>query len=69
MVVEVSIITPVYNEKDNLDKFISQVEKILTESSTNFEIIIVDDGTSDGTTQILRNFESAEPAGYKNDLS
>ena len=49
MVVDVTVITPVYNEKDNLRKFIPQVEKVLSETLNSFEIVIVDDSSPDGS--------------------
>ena len=52
MGVNVSIITPVYNERDNLRKFIPKVEKVLSETLNNFEIVIVDDKSPDGSGAI-----------------
>jgi len=55
--VEVSIVIPTYNEKDNIKKLIQQ---ILTEFKKNFingEVIIVDDNSSDGTGEILENLK------------
>jgi len=49
MAVDITIITPVYNEKENLRKFIPQVEKVLSETGKNFEIVIVDDNSPDGS--------------------
>ncbi len=49
MAVDLTIITPVYNEKENLLKFIPQVEKVLSETGKNFEIVIVDDNSPDGS--------------------
>lgn len=49
MGMDVSIITPVYNERDNLRKFIPQVEEVLSNTSHNFEIVIVDDNSPDGS--------------------
>ncbi len=49
-----SIIIPVYNEQDNLpvlyEKLVSELEKI----NRQFEIILVNDGSSDGSETILR---------------
>ena len=49
MAVDITIITPVYNEKENLRKFIPQVEKVLSETGKDFEIVIVDDNSPDGS--------------------
>lgn len=51
--VEVTVITPVYNEKDNLGEFVPQLEKILSDSSIDFEIVIVEDNSPDGSGEIV----------------
>ena len=45
-----SIIIATYNRKDLLRR---TIDSILRQSFTNFELIIVDDGSSDGTTQMV----------------
>ncbi|MFW6109670.1 MAG: polyprenol monophosphomannose synthase [archaeon] len=44
--------TPVYNERDNLEAFITQVENVLHETGETFEIIIIDDNSPDGTGEL-----------------
>lgn len=46
---ELSIVVPVYNEQLNIDKLIGEIKTYLTNFENNFEIIIVDDGSSDNT--------------------
>ena len=47
-----SVIIPVFNEVNTIDKIITKV----LESNCNFkEIIIVDDYSTDGTREILKN--------------
>lgn len=54
MGVDVSIITPVYNEKDNLRIFIPKIEEVLWKTSKNFEIVIVDDNSPDGSGKVAQ---------------
>jgi glycosyltransferase involved in cell wall biosynthesis len=48
-----SILMPVYNERERVEKAIAEV--LATELPTDFELIVVDDGSTDGTREILRN--------------
>jgi dolichol-phosphate hexosyltransferase len=48
-----SILMPVYNEIERAEQAISEV--LATELPTDFELIIVDDGSTDGTRELLRN--------------
>jgi len=50
---KVSIVSPVYNEEDNLSDFISQVVSELEKISIPFEIVICNDGSQDGTKLLL----------------
>jgi glycosyltransferase involved in cell wall biosynthesis len=48
-----SILMPVYNERERVQQAITEV--LQTQLPTEFELIIVDDGSTDGTREILRN--------------
>ena len=48
-----SILMPVYNERERVEQAIAEV--LATELPAEFELIIVDDGSTDGTREILRN--------------
>jgi len=49
----ISIIVPVLNEEDSLDKFYNETTKSLNEYS-NWEIIFIDDGSDDESYNIMR---------------
>ena len=51
----ISIIIPTLNEKDNVIPTYKLLNKILHKLNTNFEIIFVDDRSTDGTVQIIEN--------------
>jgi dolichol-phosphate mannosyltransferase len=52
--IEVSLIIPTYNERDNIELLIQDVYKILKETGRSFEIIVVDDDSPDGTWQVVQ---------------
>jgi hypothetical protein len=50
--VEVSLIFPAYNEAENLEKAVKEVIRALEEITRSYEIIIAEDGSTDGTDKI-----------------
>lgn len=49
---KVSIILPTYNEKQNLPILVYLLDKTLKESELDWEVIIVDDNSPDGTQEV-----------------
>jgi len=45
----ISVIIPVYNEENQIIENINEVRKVLSESGDNFEMLLVDDGSTDDT--------------------
>ena len=53
----VSVIMPVYNG----EKYLAEaIESVLSQTFTNFELLIVDDGSTDGSAEIIRAFEAQD---------
>ena len=48
------VIIPTYNEKENVEKIITKVMSL----PNNFDVLIVDDGSPDGTAQIVKSLQS-----------
>ena len=52
----ISVVIPTYNRKLILEKCLKALEKqTLTNSISNYEIVVVDDGSTDGTPSWIRN--------------
>jgi glycosyltransferase involved in cell wall biosynthesis len=49
----VSIVVPVFNERDNLVELVARVEAAMLGSGRTFELILVDDGSTDGSRSLL----------------
>ena len=50
----ISIVIPVYNEVENIAKLHEEIVGVCRKQNYDFEIIIIDDGSSDGTIKILK---------------
>ncbi len=59
---KLSVVIPAYNEKANFNKqALHRVAKYLNENKLNWEIIIVDDGSTDGSTDQIEAFIKDKP--------
>jgi len=56
----ISVFFPCYNEQDNVARTVGQALDVLEEAGADFEIIIVDDGSSDATGQIADDLASRD---------
>jgi glycosyltransferase involved in cell wall biosynthesis len=57
----VSVVVPIYNEVESLPRLVSAIANVLQEHQLNYEIIFVDDGSQDGSTEVLRNLAKDRP--------
>ena len=59
--VEVSVVVPLYNEKDNLADLHQQLSSALLPLGRSFEIVLVDDGSTDGSRERLLEPRRRDP--------
>lgn len=52
-----SILLPTYNEKENLPIIVWLIDKSMSENNHDYEIIIIDDGSPDGTLEAAKQLE------------
>lgn len=55
--VDISVILPVFNERGHLDAEIARIRDTLAASEYSYEIIVIDDGSTDGSGDRLRQIE------------
>lgn len=55
---KISIVIPVYNEQEGLKNTIRQMEELLESTDFDFDIIIVNDGSTDGSNKILEGINN-----------
>jgi glycosyltransferase involved in cell wall biosynthesis len=58
----VSIVIPLYNEEESLRELTQKLVSVLTGMRTSYEIIFVDDGSTDGSFQVLKKLHEENRA-------
>jgi glycosyltransferase AglD len=58
---EVTAIIPVYNDRHSLEIAIPRSLEILAEITPAFEIIVAEDGSTDGSTEYVQEYEKRDP--------
>lgn len=59
---EHSVVIPVFNERESLDQLFSEIVQSLDPLTGQYEIIFVDDGSDDGTSEWLKKTEEEKNA-------
>ncbi|MSM40051.1 MAG: glycosyltransferase [Geobacter sp.] len=57
---DLSIVVPIFNESDNLPILCERVTAALAESGIGYEVILVDDGSTDGSFEIMKGMALAD---------
>ena len=57
----ISIIIPAYNEEERIGKTLFQYHEYLKKRGVDFEILVVDDGSSDGTVSTVNKLKKVMP--------
>lgn len=55
--VDASIVLPVFNESGHLEKEIFRIRESMNASDYTYEIIVVDDGSTDGSAELLEDID------------
>jgi dolichol-phosphate mannosyltransferase len=56
-----ALVVPTLNEAGNIDKILTELTGVLSETQYEFEIIVVDDGSTDGTVAQVRDWARRDP--------
>ncbi len=56
-----SIVLPAYNEEGNIADAIERARRAADRLCAEFEIVVVDDGSTDGTAEIVKGLAEADP--------
>ena len=57
---DVSIVVPLFNERDNLAPLHDELHQVMQQLQRSYELIFVDDGSTDGGVQVLRDIKAGD---------
>ena len=58
---DITVVVPAYNERDSLPELMKQIHAAVTDLNLTYEVIVVDDGSNDGTFEVLKSLRSEYP--------
>jgi len=58
---DLSVVIPIYNEEANLDALYREVTDVLSAWGRRYELILVDDGSEDGSFEVLSRIQAGDP--------
>lgn len=58
---DISVVIPLYNEAESLPELTSWIERVMNDNSFSYEIIFVNDGSTDGSLEVIKSLASRNP--------
>jgi len=58
---KISIVSPIFNELESIPELYSRVSEVMNKSGESWELILVDDGSSDGSTDVILKLGKSDP--------
>lgn len=58
--IEYSVVVPVYNSENTLDELFERIRTVFKDITENYEVILVDDCSSDGSWRTMKNLREKD---------
>ncbi|HRO71790.1 MAG TPA: glycosyltransferase, partial [Chitinophagaceae bacterium] len=58
---DLSIVIPLLNEEESLPELSERIEKVMLENNYSYEIIFVDDGSTDNSWKVIEQLRGKNP--------
>ena len=58
---ELSIVVPIYNEVESISHLVEAIATVMQSTSISYELICVDDGSKDGSSDLLKQYAQSHP--------
>ncbi len=59
--IDITVVVPLYNEAESLPELMEWINRVMRENSFSYEVIMVDDGSSDTSWDVLQQLRSTYP--------
>ena len=59
--IDISVVVPLYNEEESLPELVAWIDRVAKANSLAYEIIMVDDGSSDGSWGVVERLKGEYP--------
>ena len=59
---DISVVVPLYNEAESLPELAEWVDRVMRENGFSYEMILIDDGSSDGSWEVVEGLKERYPA-------
>ena len=60
---DISVVVPLYNEEESLPELTAWIDRVARENGLSYEIVFVDDGSTDGSWETLERLKEHYPCG------
>ena len=61
---DISVVVPLYNEAESLPELAEWVDRVMRENGFSYEMILIDDGSSDGSWEVVEGLKERYAALY-----
>ena len=58
---DISVVVPLYNEIESLPELTSWISRVMDDNRFTYEVILVDDGSNDGSWEMIRKLNTGNP--------
>lgn len=59
---DISVVIPLYNEHESLGKLYEWIDRVMQANSLSYEVVFVDDGSTDGSWQVVEHLRDSSAA-------
>ena len=59
---DISVVVPLFNEEESLPELVAWIDRVAHENSLSYEVIMVNDGSTDRSWEVVKEFSAKYPA-------